>query len=75
MFTCLYYFLFIHLVSGVDEEIVQCVKDVVKTTDNMIKKRPSIDPSSCLDLDADSCTLLFMLADQNNYAIQRNTNP
>lgn len=54
-----------------DIPIEQCVKNVVKTAqqDNgQIKKRPNIDPSSCLDLDAGSCTL-FALRQQDNYAI------
>lgn len=60
-----------------DIPIEQCVKNVVKTArqDNgQIKKRPNIDPSSCLDLDAGSCTL-FALRQQDNYAINVDDDP
>lgn len=75
MFNFLFFFLLIYLVSGDDEVIVQCAKDALKSGGNEIKKRPTIDPSNCLDLDAGSCTAIFALAMANNHVTNRNNNP
>lgn len=58
-----------------DEDIFECVKNVAKTTAPMdIKKRPTIDPSSCFDLDTGSCSL-FTLLTPDNHVTNRNNDP
>lgn len=60
-----------------DETIEQCVKEVAKTARDRPpgnKKRPTVDPKSCHDLDADSCTL-FNLRDAPGYIINLINNP
>lgn len=77
MFTFLFLSLllnFVNLQQAQDEVIDQCVKDVVKTTDMSSKKRPTVDPTSCFDLDAGSCTL-FNLQDPAGYVTNLNNNP
>lgn len=66
-------------VNADDDDITQCAKGVVKTAqgqgDNgQMKRRPSIDPSNCLDLDAGSC-MLFALQEQDSYEINLNNDP
>lgn len=50
------FFFLIKVVSAVDETIVDCAKDVLTTAAGapMLKKRPTIDPSNCFDLDVGS---------------------
>lgn len=60
-----------------DEVIDQCVKDVAKTLAQQppeSKKRPTVDPTSCFDLDAGSCTL-FNLQNPAIYVTNLNNNP
>lgn len=62
-----------------DIPIEECIKNVAKKNaaqPNQVemKKRPSIDPSSCLDLDAGSCTL-FALTEVASYGTNINNNP
>lgn len=71
------FFFLIKVVSAVDETIVDCAKDVLTTAAGapMLKKRPTIDPSNCFDLDVGSCTTLFALMMPDNYAKNKNNDP
>lgn len=78
MLIYLFLFFLANIISGNDQTIEECVMDVVKTAQapqNMQKKRPTVDPTSCIDLDTVSCTALFNLEDPQNYRKNRINDP
>lgn len=58
---------FVNLQQVQDEDIAQCTKDVIKITmPQESKKRPTVDPRNCRDLDAGSCTLFALTTAANH---------
>lgn len=55
---------FVNLQQVQDEDIAQCAKDV--TVPQGSKKRPTVDPRNCRDLDAGSCTLFALTTAANH---------
>lgn len=77
MFAFLLLFLLINSVScGQDKTIEDCVKNVKKIGrgNGGDKKRPTVDPGLCHDLDSNSCRL-FSLRQPQNHVTNRINDP